>query len=384
MRADGASSTRSTGDRLWDALAYGALLGSLLGVPVQAIEGPMSVVVHDPAVYVVAVKSAQVVAYTRDSGSGRLTPLATHDVNSPVAVALSPDGKNAYVAALTATNQAQLLVFARAPDGILSQIQTVTGSTNGMSGAGGAAGGPGTIAISPDGTSVYFAYSIRSRVLAFKRDPASGKLVYQKIYDGLQQPFAIVVSPNGKSVYASDSTGNAVVFFDRDTATGLLTWKRKYGSWPPLEQPLSLTIGRDGKAVYVAGRKQRQVGIFLRNTLSGHLTQIYHFPTRGAPAHVAVSEPPNHVYVVMSSSIPAENAAVSFKRKPTEELQLLGRQDDEQTSCLNEPDSVALSPDGRFAYVAATGSNKIAVLRRIANPADRSFGQLTELVQCAP
>ena len=87
---------------------------------------------------------------------------------NPVDVAVSPDNANVYVT----TSGNGLMVFARGANGQLTGVQCLRATAGAGCGTlAGAAGlsGPGAIAISPDGASVYVANSTGNRVLAFDR-----------------------------------------------------------------------------------------------------------------------------------------------------------------------------------------------------------------------
>jgi DNA-binding beta-propeller fold protein YncE len=108
------------------------------------------------------------------------TNLGTAFSGAPNDVAISPDGANVYVT----TSGNALLTFARGGDGQLALAQCLRASAApGCTVFSGATGlsGPGAIAVSPDGTSVYVANSA-SRILAFDRGP--GGALSLKASDG--------------------------------------------------------------------------------------------------------------------------------------------------------------------------------------------------------
>ena len=97
--------------------------------------------------------------------------------------------------------------------------------------------GAKSVAVSPDGKSVYVAAAWAPALVRFERDPATGALTpkgcitdtivedpecAQKTY-GLSGAESVAISPDGKSVYVAGTVENTVVGFERDISTGALT-----------------------------------------------------------------------------------------------------------------------------------------------------------------
>jgi DNA-binding beta-propeller fold protein YncE len=114
-------------------------------------------------------------------------------------------------------------------------------------GAGGCTAGHGfgtnvRVAISPDGRNAYVTTFFTSdSVLVFDRDPATGKLTQKAGQDGcvhvsaatancasaplMHNPFAIAFTPDGRTVYVTAFDVSRVITFARDPGTGTLTLK---------------------------------------------------------------------------------------------------------------------------------------------------------------
>jgi DNA-binding beta-propeller fold protein YncE len=197
-------------------------------------------------------------------------------------LAVSPDGKNIYVAAMESDAVA---IFDRDPrTGALAQIPGKRGcvSEGGSSGAcrdGNALRSPGGVAVSPDGTSVYVTGGYSNSVAIFDRDRKTGALAQKRgvagciseagtkgtCQDGrgLERPNAVAVSPDGTSVYVSGYYSGAVTTFDRQRATGALAQKPGaagcignpekdcFRTVALLSLPLNLTVTPDGRNLYV-------------------------------------------------------------------------------------------------------------------------------------
>jgi DNA-binding beta-propeller fold protein YncE len=213
-----------------------------------------------------------------------------------------------------------------------------------------------SVVVSPDGKNVYVASVLSNAVAAFQRDTTTGALTQLagsaacvrepagacRVGRNLARPFSLAVSPDGKNVYAAASVSDAVAVLRRNATTGALYQSPATGgcasgdaSCTPakaLDGARSVAVSADGKNVYVASQDGDAVAAFRRNATTGALTQLV------GPLGKAgcVSE-------TGSSGDCAEGKA------------------------LNEPKSVAVSPDGASVYVASFQSDAVAVFAR--NPA---------------
>jgi hypothetical protein len=163
-------------------------------------------------------------------------------LNSPYDIAVSADGKNAYVAS---GDSDAVAVFARdASTGALTQLGGTNGcvsedGTGWLCATGHGLGLPYGVTVSPDGKSVYVASLNLGAVAVFSRDLTTGALTQlpgtagcfsNTGSDGCARGRGLggashtVVSPDGKNVYVSADGGTpAVAAFSRDTSTGALT-----------------------------------------------------------------------------------------------------------------------------------------------------------------
>ena len=176
---------------------------------------------------------------------------------------------------------------------------------------------------------------------------------------GLVRAFSVVVSPDGANAYAASLGNSAVAVFDRDKATGALTQKRgvsgcisnngNHGCFDgrALKGALSVTVSQDGKNVYVVSGDlggAQGVAVFDRNPRNGKLTQ-----KEGSEGCITDDGKPAGC---------ADGKALFFAS------------------------TMAISPDGTNAYVAASGagivhgvevSGSIAIFDR-----DKHTGVLTQ------
>ncbi len=284
--------------------------------------------------YVVDEAWDSVATLRRDGGSGALSPISTpsgclsmtpnYDVcgegralGGARDVAVSHDGKNVYVAAPTEDSVAVL--DRDAGDGHLTQSSgddgCVSAGGSGGCGEGNALDEPTSVAVSPDGNTVYVASKGPAGGIAiFERDPETGDLNQDPgaagcISDanagcvkGLSQMSGIEtveVSPDGRSLYGLSPSSDAITLFTRDTETGELTPVPAPDgcivSKPAEECTLATGLG-DPRAIafaggnaYVASERRDAILVFDRDATSGKLTQKP--GTAGCVSNTGLSDP---------------------------------------------------------------------------------------------
>jgi len=333
------------------------------------------------------------------------------------AIAVSPDGRNVYVAS---SRSDAIAIFARnARSGKLTQRSGTAGcvALKGADGCAKARGlnGPNSVAVSADGRSVYATSLISDAVTTFRRNRSTGALTQLRGAAGciadrkasgcatgraLDGPDVVVVSPDGRNVYVGAFVGDAIATFARDGATGALTQPADTTGCTTnaptagcltglaLESPEGMAISGDGASVYVASAVSNAVGVFARDPSSGALTQatdgsgcIVDSPLAGCTTGtqleganaVAVSADGDDVYVTSLLS----NSVTSFTRATTGLL----TQQAGTSACaiyvlavgcslareLRAPEGIAVSPDGANVYAAAFVSGAIDVFNRASD-----------------
>jgi DNA-binding beta-propeller fold protein YncE len=283
--------------------------------------------------------------------------------------------------------------------------------------------GSHALAISPDGRDVYVASSHSDAIAIFTRDARTGVLSQRSgpagciaaggagscaRAVGLRAPNSVAVSPNGRNVYATSMGSNAVVSFLRNGSTGGLT-QLGHGAGCIAEAAISgcatgrelagpdaITVSPDGESVYVAAFSGSAVAVFSRNPSTGVLSQpsdstgcVVELPTAGCttglalghPEGVAVSPDGANVYV----AAPGSNAIDIFARDPSTGTLT---QAADGTGCIGDAaltdcttgtelagaDAVAVSPNGADVYVTSAVSNAVTTFTRAM-----STGQLAQL-----
>jgi sugar lactone lactonase YvrE len=286
---------------------------------------------------------------------------------------------------------------------------------------------PGALAISPDGKSAYLVAADPERIEAdaldvFDRDPTSGALTQKPGGEGCRSATGrdgctreglladsnnVAVSPDGLDVYVA--TGSGIVGYSRDATSGALTPLTVPGpclggaavrtpckSGTGLEGAFSLAFSPDGRELYVGSSADPVVATLRRDPTTGYLSQAGGLAgcvtARGAQAKCGGRLPEGAVDELVASADGrslyagvfdgADGSVVAFVRKPSGALRRVtgkagcfaqkGEGGCRAGRGLHAIDGLALSPDGRQLYVASAApgyGGSIAILRRGAGGA---------------
>ncbi len=373
-----------------------------------------------------AAATGDLIQKPRDAGClsviGFCTPAVALDGAAQIAV--SPDGQNAYVASRGSN---AVGVFDRSGGGDLIQkpgpAACLSDTGAGRCRDGTALSGAASVAVSPDGKSAYVASEFSNAVAVFDRtrngrliqkagtagcisDTGAGPCVDGKVLQGAN---FVTVSPDGENVYVTSNSffaaadSNAVAVFDR-AGDGTLTQKpgtagciSDTGSGPcadgtALDGANSVTVSPDGQNAYVTSdsaitpTNSDSVTVLDRagdGTLSEKRGTAACVSDTGAgcvegtafdsPSSVTVSPDGKSAYVTSKFSSAVD---VFDRRRNGRLVQKLGTagciSGDGAGPCvdgtaLRFAGSVAVSPDGRSAYVASALSDAVAVFDRASN-----------------
>lgn len=340
-------------------------------------------------------------------------------LDGATSVTVSPDGTSVYV---VSNSDPALSIFDRAGDGTLVQKPDRAGCIS-DTGAGRCRDGtaldrPESVAVSPDGQSVYVATSESDSVVVFDRAP-DGSLAQKRdtagcisdtgdgpCVDGeaLQGAESVTVSPDGQNVYVTSNSSfdatnsDAVAVFDR-AGDGTLTQKpgpagciSESGAAPcangrALDGATSVVVSPDGTSAYVASILSNAVAVFDRagdGTLTqkpgsaGCISEFFLVNVNCADGKAlelakSVTVSPDGLSVYVASRI---GAVAMFDRtrngrliqKPSSAGCISG----DYTGCIDgrafgTPNSIAISPDGLSAYVATSTTEAVIVLDRAPN-----------------
>jgi 6-phosphogluconolactonase (cycloisomerase 2 family) len=343
------------------------------------------------------------------------------------AVTVSHDGMFVYASSYASSG---IAIFARSEaTGALKQVGCVRAVRTCVSAR--ALGGASALAISPDGLNAYLAASEADAVSQFTRDPSNGLLsplgcisddgTDRLCVNGnaLRGADAVAISPDGKNVYIAAATSNAVLSFARDARSGALkqtgcimdTAPRR-GSCVPgraMSGIVSLTISADGRTLFGAAYDSDALVVFARNPVSGSISEVgcvsqppeegdsndgcAHASPMISPTGVAMSPDGTRVFVSVESGLTGfERDTTTGGLKPLGCLTYAGYYDDAVTKkCalangIANASDVALSPDGRNVYVTSWDSDAVAVFApgisfTAAQPVSR-YGTLAVQLTC--
>ena len=353
--------------------------------------GSLGVFARDPKTGALTQLDGAAACLSEDGSDGCTALPALHSVQR---LAISNDGRNVY-----AVGQ-RVVAFARDPatgaltplPGAAGCIQSVASDQSSDCASARVLGGfRQDVAISPDDRNVYVSDDFNGGVAVFSRDAASGALAQLPDAQGCitrnamlpaatgctpgrgfgtgpsTGPVAVTVSPDGHSVYTAawifgePDNRSAVAILARDPDTGAL------GQGP-------------GRAACVSNREQGEAGCARARGIEG-------------PSGVTLSPDSRNLYVSTTTLIAGEadlgGTVGVFARNPTsgKPSQLRGRAGCVRLRSTEEPctsahladvSALAISPDGRNAYIADGVTidfpGRLGALNR-----DRSTGALAPL-----
>jgi 6-phosphogluconolactonase (cycloisomerase 2 family) len=278
-------------------------------------------------------------------------------------------------------------------------------STNGLDAA-------HSVAVSPDGESVYAASLGDNAIVHLSRSATTGALTpagcvddndpegpdaCAQSTDGLEGAASVAVSSDGESVYAAGLLDDAIVGFDRNTTTGELTPAGCVEdddtgdgacaqSTDGLDGPSSVTVSPDGRSVYAASFTDDAIVRFDRDTTTGALTPAGCVDDNDPPegpddcaqstnglddlGSVAVSRDGKSVYGASFG----DSAIARFTRSTTGAITPAGCVDDNDgegrdacarsTNGLDAAISVTVSPDGESVYATGVHDDAIVAFAR--------------------
>ncbi len=318
--------TRVRDSRCRAVLAFLALLALGLTGPVAARAAPGNVYVANRST-----GDLSAFALAADGAPSLLGAPVKAGGFWPVGVAVTPDGRHAYV-----TDDTNALSrFDIAPDGTLTQVGTPvnTGGTN-----------PLAVAITPDGRHAYVADNGTSDLSRFDIAP-DGTLtqVGTPVNTGGSRPTGVAITPDGRHAYVADWSSSDLSRFDiasDGTLTQVGTPVKTGGT-----NPLGVAITPGGRHAYVVDDISRDLSRF-DIASDGALTRVGTPVNTGGvdPADVAVTPDGRHAYVTDNGS----GDLSRFDIASDGTLKHVGMP--VNTGGVG-PEGVAVTPDGRHAYV---------------------------------
>jgi DNA-binding beta-propeller fold protein YncE len=266
-----------------------------------------------------------------------------------------------------------------------------------------------SVAVSPDGRSLYVAAFAGDSVTAFTRDPHTGALAFQgcianggangcidPAIDSLSGATGVAVSPDGKSVYVATYAGASVTHLTRDISTGFLTYQgciangSANGCIDPPQDSLAgafgVAVSPDNQSIYVASVVGDSVTHLTRDTSTGFITYQGCIANGGANGcvdppqdslglarGVAVSPDGKSVYVASDAGASATHLTRDTSGGLTHGF--IGYQgciaNGGANGCVDPPQDslgvasgIAVSPDNKSVYVASDAGQSVTHLTR--------------------
>jgi 6-phosphogluconolactonase (cycloisomerase 2 family) len=267
--------------------------------------------------------------------------------------------------------------------------------------------GPGGIALSPDGRSLYVAAQLDDTVVRFALN-RQGRPRPRECFDdddsiaddcgvanereGLGNAGAVAVAPNGRSVYVASSSDDAITHFKRKRS-GELVYRECVENRNPagpdgcarkgdgMNEVRSLGISPDGRFLYGGTINDASVAQFKlgrggrlgpRGCIEGPFSSAECATVAqgiGRAADFAFDRRGRSMYVAGGDVQPFKRAPGSgeLTERPCiedDDLPTLGTSCTRETSGLAGAFDLAMSPDDRFLYASAQTDNAVVTFRR--------------------
>ena len=360
----------TTGALTYDSCISNAALGSCAVLPNASLAGAVAISASPDGknVYVSGYAADAVTAFTRNTSTGALayqscisnvalgscTVAPDASLDGPYDIEVSPDGKNAYIVSGpgSSTDNTLTVLSRNATTGALTVDSCISnvahaGCTTALNPTLNEAA---MVTVSPDGRNVYVTgWRVSNAVTTFARNVTTGALTFDSCisnavlgtcvvatYPSLNKSVGVTVSPDGKNVYVvgqEDVGVSSVTVLNRSTTTGVLTYSACISNTAlsgcttaPSQSLLNsydVIVAPDGRNVFVSSWGNDTVTTFARDTTTGALT---------------------------GGSCISNAALGSCSQAPS--------------ASMENPDGMAISPDGRNVYLASVASSAVTVFSR--------------------
>lgn len=269
---------------------------------------------------------------------------------TPLNMALSPDGRELYVACEASNTVIIIEVSARS---VVAEIET--------------GGQPTDVAFSPDGRRAYVTNRLDDSLTVI--DTAS-RCVIQGVPVG-DEPHGVLLDRTGRTIFVLNTSANSISVIAADSLKELRRLSAGQGPW-------SLALTPDGGRIVATNNLSNPVGF--REPSRSELTLVdtdraiveRRIQVPGANLMQGIAWRPNGEFALFTLNRTKNLVPMTRMLQGwviTNGLGILwadGRVDqvllDESGMCFPDPTDVAISPDGRLAFVTSSGSDRIAVI----------------------
>lgn len=254
-------------------------------------------------------------------------------------------------------------------------VQPVTGVFQPVAGSPFPAGlQPTSITVDPTGRFAYVPNSNSNNISAFVINPTTGALstIAGSPFAAGTEPISVGITPSGNFAYAANLGAGTVSGYSVDQATGVLT-ALSGSPFAVATQPYCITIEPTGRFAYFPDEFSGQVSGYSIDATTGALTVIAGSPvTAGSnPYCVTVNHSGTFAYVPNAGG---SDSVFGFSINPTSGVLTPTAGSPYPVGTNFGPVSVAITPDGAFAYVANVLANSVS-----AFSIDSATGALTSL-----
>lgn len=233
--------------------------------------------------------------YRISPATGKLTPTPPRKVASagmPIGAKVAPDGR--YLDIISGTQcfaqkgskSSKCTASAKANTVSVFRISPATGALSAQPVQIVATGqGPQMITIAPGGTSAYVAATGASTIWQYSINPATGRLTPKSpaVVATGKGPHDLAVAPDGKNLYAITAGDDTIAQYAINPRRGTLS-TRPVSTAPTVPVPEAIALSPDGKNAYVTSEGEGALSQFAISPMTGKITPLSP-ATVTAPAH---------------------------------------------------------------------------------------------------
>ena len=291
-------------------------------------------------------KTIAEIAHPPDAQKVGETPL----YKTPLNIAISPDAKILYIACEASNTVIVVDVQSRQKVGEIAVGRQ-----------------PNDVTFSPDGKRAYVSHRLDDSVAVI--DVAAGKVIATVAVG--DEPHGVLTDASGKYLYVANSSSDSISVIDTATLKEVKRLSASRGPW-------SLSLSADKRLIYVTHTLSRfvkfreppvsEVTVIDANSAvveerflvpSANLLQGVSWHPGGDFGLVTLMRTKSNVPMtrLLQGWTITNGLGIIWKNGRVDQVLL-----DEPGLCFPDPADVAITPDGRFAFVTSSGSNRVAVV----------------------